>query len=242
MASVVLVAFVSVAATVFAVACILKERRLARWPTLAGLAVLIFASALTATPSDVSRELLQAAVLTPTIASYAAGGIDLASFAVIRQFANALVAGATVAIVIALAVRAALGPALDAVAGIAPDARGRLNDLRHLLVAGAAVLVAVLLTMAAWLSWPTAGLDRDAAGWLLIVDIAEGVGLYWGAVFSLSLFLAYVPSVAWLCHRLAAAGDETLSQGSAMNQSVKVLQDIAALLSPLASALLLVFV
>lgn len=240
-ASVVLVVFVSVAATIFAVTTILKERSLPRGPTLAFLLVLIFVCALIAMRSDVSRELLEAAVLKPTIGSYRVGGFDLHAFAVVRQVANALISGATVAIVAALTVRAALGPALDVQAGRKLMAAARFADLRRLLIVGAALLVSVLVTMAAWLNWPTAGLPKDSEAWRLIVDIAEGVGLYWGLVFSLSLVLAYLPCVIWLRHLLAAQGPTDPAAGGTAQASIKVMQDVIALLSPFVSALLPLF-
>lgn len=242
LASVVFAVFASVAATIVAMTKILKEPKPLGWRLAAVTTTLIFLCALVATRWDVSRELLSNPVLAPTIGRFPVGGIDLASFAAIRRVVNALVAAATVAVVLALAVRSSLGLALEGERGRPASVAARSTDLHQLLLAGAAVLVAVVVTMAAWLNWPTAGLDKASPAYHAIVVIAEGVGLYWGAVFSLSLVLAYLPCVAFLNHLTAVASEqgEALSLEAGTRQ-LRSLLDLVALVSPFVSALIPVF-
>lgn len=244
-ASVVFVIFVSAGAIIFAVTKILKEDQPLRGRILVVMVSLILVFAFIATRSDVSRELLQEPVLIPTIGSFPVGGIEIDSFAAIRRLANALVAGATVAVVLALAVRSSLGLV------VAANRRGRLSihdrlaDVRQLLVAGALILVSVIITMTAWLNWPTAGLAPDSLAYRTVVEIGEGVGLYWGTVFSLTLVLAYVPCLAYINRIASRAADNTQDAEepvtAAMGRPAKAVQDVVALVSPFVSALLPVF-
>ena len=244
-ASVVFVVFVSAGAMIFAVTKVLKEDQPLRGRLLLVMGSLIFVFALIATRSDVSRELLQEPVLIPTIASFPVGGIEIETFAAIRRLANALVAGATVAVVLALAVRSSLGLVMAANRRGRLSIHDRLTDVRQLLVAGALILVSVIITMTAWLNWPTAGLAPDSPAYRTIVEIGEGVGLYWGTVFSLTLVLAYLPCVAYINRIAATAADRTreaeMPVAAAGSRQTKALQDLVALVSPFVSALLPVF-
>ena len=155
-------------------------------------------------------------------------------------FRNALFSAATVALVLALATRAGIGATQEAMQGRPLALRDRFADLHELLLAAAAVLVSIVITMAAWLTWPTAGLAEDSLAFVTITHLGQGVGFYWGSVFSLCLVLAYLPSVAYLKH-LAASDAEALAAGGDSSRGAKLLQDVAALLSPLVSALVPVF-
>ncbi len=239
--SVVFAIFASVGATLLAVTKILKEEApLRRWLLIAVVA-LAFVTALVATSSDVSREVLQAPVLEPTLGRLAVGGIDVATtFTEIRQLVNALFSAATVALVLALATRSGIGATQEVMQGRRLSLRERFADLHELLLAAAAVLVSIVITMAAWLTWPTAGLAEDSVAFATITHIGQGVGLYWGTVFTLCLVLAYLPCVAYLKH-LAAGDAEALAESGESRRGAKLLQDVAALLSPLISALVPVF-
>ena len=235
--SVVFAIFASVGATVLALTKIMKEAEpLRRWLLIA-VAGLAFVTALVASGSDVSREVLQKPVLLPTLGSWTVGGIEVAgTFAGIRQVVNALFSAATVALVLALASRAAIGATQELNQGRPLTWRERHADLHELLLAAAAVLVSIVITMAAWLTWPKAGLAHDSSAWLTLDHLAQGVGLYWGGVFSLCLVLAYLPSVAYLKHLEGRQAVETAEAGAGGRQ-VKLLQDVVALLSPFISAL-----
>jgi hypothetical protein len=239
--SVVVALFVSVGATIFAVTKILKEEAPLRLWLLLAVVALAFVTAWVATGSDVSREVLQKPLLEPTLGSFAVGGIEVTTtFTQIRQVVNALFSAATVALVLALATRAGIGATQQAMQGRPLALRERFADLHELLLAAAAVLVSIVITMAAWLTWPTAGLADDSIAFVTITHIGQGVGLYWGSVFSLCLVLAYLPCVAYLKH-LAAGDAEALAAGGDSSRGAKLLQDVAALLSPLVSALVPVF-
>ena len=205
------------------------------------LPLMPFVTAIVASGSDVSREVLQKPVLEPTLGTWTLGGIDVAgTFAGIRQVVNALFSAATVALVLALASRAAIGATQEVNQGRPLTSRERHADLHELLLAAAAVLVSIVITMAAWLTWPKAGLADDSAAFLMLDHLAQGVGLYWGGVFSLSLALAYLPSVAYLKH-LEGRGAADAAEDGAGGRQVKLLQDVVALLSPFISALVPVF-
>ncbi|MGD1879503.1 MAG: hypothetical protein ACFB13_18635 [Kiloniellaceae bacterium] len=239
--SVVVALFASVGATLLAVTKILKEAPPLRGWLLIAVAVLALVTAYVASLSDVSREILQRPVLEPTLGSFAVGGIDIAgSFAKIRQLVNALFSAATVALVVALAARAAVGPTQAAMQGEALNLRERFADLHELLLGAAAVLISIVVTMAAWLTWPTAGLADDSAAFGLIMHLARGIGLYWGTVFSLCLVLAYLPCVAYL-KQLAAGDAAALAEAGNGGKQIKLVQDVVALLSPFVSALIPVF-
>ena len=47
--------------------------------------------------------------------------------------------------------------------------------------------------MGAWLQWPAA-LAGDAAVKGRLIDVASGIGFYWGTCFSLMLAAAYLPA------------------------------------------------
>ncbi len=239
--SVVFAIFASAGATLLALTKIMKEAEpLRRWLLIA-VAALAFVTAIVASGSDVSREVLQNPVLEPTLGSWTVGGIKVTTtFATIRQVVNALFSAATVALVLALASRAAIGATQDLNQGRPLSSRERHADLHELLLAAAAVLVSIVITMAAWLTWPTAGLADDSAAFVTIDHLAQGVGLYWGGVFSLSLVLAYLPCVAYLKHLEGRDAAETAEAGAGGRQ-VKLLQDVVALLSPFISALVPVF-
>ena len=244
-ASVIFVNFVAIGAVIFAVTRILKESPSLAWKILPVLLVLIFVSALVASRSDVSRELLQDPILIPTIGSFVVGGIDMDVFSEIRRVTNALIAAATVAVVVALAVRASLGLVLQSRTDGGRSVEARMADMHQLLFAGALLLVSVIITMVAWLNWPTAGLVKDSEAHDMIAEIALGVGLYWGVVFSLSLALAYIPCVTYLhfvANRLSEAdGQKSASANGDIRGHAKVLFETFAMVSPFASALLPVF-
>ncbi len=236
--SVVLAIFASTGATLLAVTKIMKEAEPLRRGLLIAVVVLAFATAIVAADSDVSREVLRRPVLQPTLGSWSVGGIDVdGTFATIRQVVNALFSAATVALVLALAARAALGATQELQQGRELKAAERKADLRELLLGAAAVLVSIVITMAAWLTWPKAGLADETAAYLTLDHIAQGVGLYWGGVFSLCLVLAYLPCVAYLKNLEGGAAAGEADGG----KQVKLLQDVAALLSPFVSALVPVF-
>lgn len=238
--SVVVAIFASVGATVLALTKIMKEAEPLRRRLLFAVTGLSLVTAAVATISDVSREILQQPVLEPTIGSMTVGGIDVAgTFAGIRQVVNALFSAATVALVLALAARASIGPTHAAMEGRDLALKERFADLRELLLAAAAVLVSLVVTMVAWLAWPTAGLGDESLAFITINHIGQGVGLYWGTVFSLCLVLAYLPCIAYLKH--LAKGSPDTAAGGAPERPVKMLQDVVALLSPFISALVPVF-
>ncbi|WP_193367974.1 hypothetical protein [Pelagibius marinus] len=239
--SVVLAIFASIGATLLAVTKIMKEAEPLRRGLLIAVAALAFVTAIVAASSDVSREVLQRPVLEPTLGSWSVGGIAVATtFTTIRQVVNALFSAATVALVLALAARAALGPTQELQQGRELNAAERKADLRELLLGAAAVLVSIVITMAAWLTWPKAGLADNSAAFVTLDHIAQGIGLYWGGVFSLCLVLAYLPCVAYLkdLEGKGAAAGEAAGDGG---RQVKLLQDVAALVSPFVSALVPVF-
>ncbi|NIA70476.1 hypothetical protein HBA54_17915 [Pelagibius litoralis] len=242
-ASVVVALFAAVGATLLAVTKILKEAAPLRRRLLIALVGLAFVTALVATLSDVSREVLQVPILEPTLGRWTVGGIAVATtFAEIRQLVNALFSAATVALVLALAARAGIGATYEQIQGRAISLQARRADLHELLLAAAAVLVSIVITMAAWLTWPTAGLAEDSAAFITITHLGQGIGLYWGIVFSLCLVLAYLPCVAYLKHLAAGeAGTPAATGESAAARQVKLLKDVVALLSPFLSALVPVF-
>lgn len=242
-ASVVVALFAAVGATLLAVTKILKEAAPLRRRLLIALAGLAFVTALVATLSDVSREVLQAPVLEPTLGRWTVGGIAVATtFTEVRQLVNALFSAATVALVLAMTARSGMGSVQERLQGQPISLKERFADLHELLLAAAAVLVSIIITMAAWLTWPTAGLAEDAAAFDTISHLAQGIGLYWGVVFSLCLVLAYLPCVAYLKHLAAGQAETpaTAGEGETARQ-VKLLKDVVALLSPFLSALIPVF-
>jgi len=240
MASVAFALFASAVAIILAATKILKELEPLRRRMLYVLAVLVLLAASVATVSDVSLEVLRRPLLEPTLERYQVGSIAVTTtFAYIRRLVNALFAAAAVAVVLALLTRSCLGPTMAATRGAELSLKERFADLHVLLIAAAAMLVSIVITMAAWLAWPTAGLAKDSDGFHLVAEIARGVGSYWGTVFTLILVLAYLPCVGYLRH-IAATSQDPAAAGAG-GQEVKLLQDAVALLSPFISALLPVF-
>lgn len=245
LASIVVVLIAAVGALFLAVSKVWKEPAPLRGRVLVLLLVAIPPLAAAAALSDVAREVVQAAILEPTIGAYGVGGIPLEAFATLRRIDNAVVAGATVAVVLGIAVRAGLGleQALAA-REPAPDAlQDRVRDLHHLLLAGAAILVALVFTMTAWLSWASAGLPEEGGAAAVVEGAAMGIGVYWGTIFTLTLVIAYLPFALYLRQRMAEAARAGGAEGLRPRglRPFETLGDAAALLSPLASALLPLF-
>lgn len=149
---------------------------------------------------DISLRYTRSEILEPTIGQALKAiesGFSLDLFERSRQITNSLSLAATVAIAFAIM----------AATQLQPERAGRSDDFedqaRHLVVqahrlhmllyVGAAVLIAVVLSMAAWLLWPVALADTaDLKARLMTV--ASGLGIFWGTSFTLMLAAAYLPS------------------------------------------------
>ena len=176
------------------------------------LVIAALVASLAVSRNDASFDLTVAGILTPTIGqaldSPAAAGkgacdllrgsFTLCDFRSSRSITNSFSFSATLATAFAIA-------ALLLGAGRPTDGEERnraaaaealvqaIHRLRVLLYVAAAVLIAVVLSMGAWLQWPAALAGAPAVKDRLI-NIASGIGLYWGTTFSLMLAAAYLPA------------------------------------------------
>lgn len=82
----------------------------------------------------------------------------------------------------------------------------QMRSQRRLLYCGTLVLTAAVLSMGAWLQWP-ASLLADAKTHAALLDWANGVTLFWGGVFTVYLFAAYVPAAGCLQARAHLLAD-----------------------------------
>ncbi len=162
--------------------------------------------------NDASFDLTVAGILTPTIGlaldspeaagkglcDLFAGSFTLCDFRSSRSITNSFSFSATLAT--AFAIAALLLGIGRRHAGATPDRTAAaetliqaIHRLRVLLYVAAAVLMAVVLSMGAWLQWPAALAAAPAVKERLI-DVASGIGLYWGTTFTLMLAAAYLPA------------------------------------------------
>lgn len=81
--------------------------------------------------------------------------------------------------------------------------RSRVQGLRETINASAALLVAGILHMGAWLRWP-ASLMNDKAAREAVEQVALGVTVYWGLTFSLMIVAGYLPAMIQLRERALA--------------------------------------
>ena len=120
----------------------------------------------------------------------------------------------------------------------------RMRRLKVFTVMGSALLVAGMLHMVAWLSWPAALLEQTEVA-NRVARFSEALVTFWGTTFSLVLATFYVPA-AWNVHRQAAALYEQSSRhagGEEMHDwlqrhglsmaPLKQIPQVAAILAPL---------
>ena len=79
----------------------------------------------------------------------------------------------------------------------------QMRVLKTIVGLGSALMVAGVVHMVAWLSWPAA-LLQEQRGIEAISDFAQAMGLYWGVTFSLVIAAFYLPA-AFAIHRRAEA-------------------------------------
>jgi len=176
--------------------------------------------------SDVSFEFTKLPVLEPTVGKVlelTEGGFSLERFELSRKITNSLSTAATVAIVFAMVAATQLSPAPVTGADFEERVRhaaAQAHRLHILLYAAAAVLITVVLSMAAWLLWPVA-LAGTTAFQGRLLDIAAGIGLFWGTTFTLILAASYLPSAIWLNARIRelrmAPGDPQGEQAASVS-------------------------
>ncbi len=204
--------------------------------------------------NDVSLEYTRKAILEPTVGqalSLSKSSFTLDLFELSRKLTNSISTAATVAIVFAIIAATQLQPVPAGNADFEQRARhiaGQVHRLHILLYAAAAVLITIVLSMVAWLLWPMALAGTPEIETRLL-DIASGVGLFWGTSFTLILAAAYVPSAMWLNGRIRALHAMAEDQQSAassgelrrttmarfgLNQSVfSQVTQLVAILSPM---------
>lgn len=164
--------------------------------------------------NDVSLEFTREGILEPTVGlalGLSESGFTLDRFALSRNLTNSISTAATTAIVFAIIAATQVQPLPAAGVGFEQRARRFARQMHHLsvlLYAAAALLVTVVLSMAAWLLWPVA-LAGTAEIEARLLEIASGIGLFWGASFTLILAAAYVPSALWLNGQIRALSDMT---------------------------------
>ena len=157
--------------------------------------------------NDVSLEYMRKSVLEPTVgaalrASESSFSLDV--FALLRRFTNSLSTLATIALVFAIVATTQLQGAPDRDAGFEQRARHlseQVKRLHVLLYTSAAVLVAIILSMGSWLLWPVSVAGSPELETHLL-DVASGIGLFWGVSFTLVLAAAYLPSALSLNTRI----------------------------------------
>lgn len=190
----------------------------ARRAVFAGMAALLFVIAVEiwVIGADSSLIYTRAAILEPTVGrtlKAIESGFSLDLFERCRQFTNTLSLTATSMITFAIMAATQLQP--DS-AGGGDDFEKRahrlyeqVNRLHILLYVAAAVLIAVVLSMAAWLVWPVA-LANTPELKTRLMTVASGIGIFWGVSFTLMLAAAYLPSAIRLngqIRRLRAVPD-----------------------------------
>ena len=92
----------------------------------------------------------------------------------------------------------------------------QMKRLKEVLTAAAAILVAGILHMGAWLRWPAA-LVADKNAHEAMLGAALAITLFWGVTFTLMLVSTYLPAALLLAKRAQA-----LLQDSPSTQSVPI--------------------
>lgn len=168
---------------------------------MAGLSVLAI---LSITQSDVSLKYTRAAILEPTIGTFAksAGTLfSLQMFEYSRMVTNSFVGVATLIFSFAMM-------ACTTISSFPPNSTqiddrkidrhsSQMRALSGLLYVGTFVLISLVLSMVAWLQWPAALLDSPDEQ-ARVTKIAIGLGVFWGTTFTLMLAAAYLPAALFM--------------------------------------------
>lgn len=198
----------------------------ARRTVLLGLAIMVLGMIAFIVQSDVSLEYTKDAILEPTVGQVLnrsstcrpdGGCFSINRFELSRKVTNGVSTAATVAIVFAIIAATQLSPSLPSDSGFERRARHiarQAHRLHVLLYAAAAVLITVVLSMSAWLLWPVA-LAATNEFRTPLLNIAQGIGLFWGTSFTLILAAAYLPSAIWLNGRIRELRSDPQDQGAA---------------------------